>query len=172
MPSPIPAARSGEACSSIGSTASRHLRRRCQEEYCMPADASRNHRTGRLQWLFRALQARQYRLYVAGQSVSLMGTWMQRLALSWWVYRSTHSALVLGIVVGAGQLPAVLLAPLAGALVDRWDRQRLLVVTQPLAILQAIGVSWLVPAEVATPWHMLLGSVLLGMGNAVRLPTR
>jgi MFS family permease len=97
---------------------------------------------------------------------------MQRLALSWWVYRSTHSPLVLGIVVGAGQLPAVLLAPLAGALVDRWDRQRLLVVTQLLAMLQAIGLGWLVLAEVATPWHMLLGSVLLGMVNAVDIPTR
>ena len=82
-----------------------------------------------------------------------MGTWIQRLALGWWVYRSTHSALALGIVVGAGQLPAVLLAPLAGALVDRWDRQRLLVVTQLLAMLQALGLAWLVLAEVATLWH-------------------
>jgi MFS family permease len=97
---------------------------------------------------------------------------MQRLALSWWVYRNTHSALVLGIVVGAGQLPAVLLAPLAGALVDRSDRQRLLVVAQLLAMLQAIGLGWLVLAEVATPWQMLLGSVLQGMVNAVDIPTR
>jgi len=136
------------------------------------ADESRPHSAGRLRRLLRALQARNYRLYIAGQSLSLIGTWMQRLALSWWVYRSTHSALVLGIVVGAGQLPAVLLAPLAGALVDRWDRQRLLVVTQLLAMLQAIGLGWLVLAEVATPWHMLLGSVLLGMVNAVDIPTR
>ena len=138
----------------------------------MSADESRTHGAVRLRRLLRALQGRNYCLYVAGQSLSLIGTWMQRLALSWWVYRSTHSALMLGIVVGAGQLPAVLLAPLAGALVDRWDRQRLLVVTQLLAMLQAIGLGWLVLTEVATPWHMLLCSVLLGMVNAVDIPTR
>jgi MFS family permease len=125
-----------------------------------------------LQRLFRALRARNYRLYVAGQSLSLIGTWMQRLALSWWVYRSTHSALVLGIVGCVGQLPAVLLAPLAGALVDRWDRQRLLVATQLLAMLQAVWLAWLVLAEVATLWHMLLCSVLLGVINAVDIPAR
>lgn len=138
----------------------------------MSTDASRAHSTGRLRRLFRALQARNYRLYVTGQSLSLIGTWMQRLALGWWVYRNTHSALALGLVSGVGQLPAVLLAPLAGALVDRWERQRLLVVTQLLAMLQALGLAWLVLAEVATLWHMLLCSVLLGMINAVDMPAR
>lgn len=83
----------------------------------MPADAARDHRTGCVQRLLRALQTRNYRLYVAGQSCSFMGTWMQRLALGWWVYRSTHSALALGMVGCVGQLPAFLLAPLAGATV-------------------------------------------------------
>ena len=110
----------------------------------MPADESRTHDTARL----------------------------RRLFLSWWVYRSTHSALVLGIVGCVGQLPAVLLAPLAGALVDRWDRQRLLVATQLLAMLQAVWLAWLVLAEVATLWHMLLCSVLLGVINAVDIPAR
>jgi len=138
----------------------------------MPSDESPAHGAARLRRLFRALQARNYRLYVAGQSLSLMGTWMHRMALSWWVYQSTHSALVLGIVGCVGQLPAMLLAPLAGALVDRWDRQRLLVMTQLLAMLQAVGLAWLVLAEVATLWHMLLCSVLLGMINAVDIPAR
>jgi MFS family permease len=138
----------------------------------MPSDESPAHGATRLRRLFRALQARNYRLYVAGQSLSLMGTWMHRMALSWWVYQSTHSALVLGIVGCVGQLPAMLLAPLAGALVDRWDRQRLLVMTQLLAMLQAVGLAWLVLAEVATLWHMLLCSVLLGMINAVDIPAR
>jgi MFS family permease len=97
---------------------------------------------------------------------------MQRLALGWWVYQYTHSALVLGIVGGAGQLPAVLLAPLAGALVDRWDRQRLLIVTQLLAMLQALGFAWLVLAEVTTLWPLILCSVLLGLVNAVDIPAR
>jgi MFS family permease len=147
-----------------------------QEEHRVLADAladtSRARGTARLRRLLRALQVRNYRLYVAGQSVSLLGTWMQRLALSWWVYQRTHSALVLGLVGGVGQLPALLLAPLAGALVDRWDRQRLLVVTQLLAMLQAVGLAWLVLAESATLWHVLLCSVLLGMINAVDMPAR
>src|SRR5712692_9847419 len=143
-----------------------------QEEHRVSADASHVHGTARLWRLLRALRVRNYRLYVAGQSVSLMGTWMQRLALSWWVYQRTHSALALGLVGGVGQLPALLLAPLAGALVDRWDRQRLLVVTQLLAMLQALGLAWLVLAERATLWHMLLCSVLLGMINALDMPAR
>src|SRR5206468_999264 len=106
------------------------------------------------------------------QMLSLLGTWMQRLALGWWVYQHTHSALALGLVGGAGQLPAVLLAPLAGALVDRWDRQRLLVVTQLLAMLQAFGLTWLVLTEVTVLWPLLLCSVLLGMVNAVDMPAR
>ena len=138
----------------------------------MPADASPAHDAVRLRRFFRAFQARNYRLYVAGQSLSLLGTWMQRLALGWWVYQHTHSALVLGIVGGAGQLPAVLLAPLAGALVDRWDRQRLLIVTQLLAMLQALGFAWLVLAEVTTLGPLLLCSVLLGLVNAVDIPAR
>ena len=138
----------------------------------MSADASPAHDAVRLRRFFRAFQARNYRLYVAGQSLSLLGTWMQRLALGWWVYQYTHSTLVLGIVVGAGQLPAVLLAPLAGALVDRWDRQRLLIVTQLLAMLQALGFAWLVLAEVTTLWPLLLCSVLLGLVNAVDIPAR
>ena len=138
----------------------------------MLTDVSRAHGTARLRRLFRALRARNYRLYVAGQSLSLIGTWMQRLALSWWVYQSTRSALMLGIVSCIGQLPAVLLAPLAGALVDRWDRQRLLVVTQLLAMLQAAGLAWLVLTEGATLWHMLLCSALLGVINAVDIPAR
>jgi MFS family permease len=94
------------------------------------------------------------------------------MALGWWVYQHTHSALILGIVGGAGQLPAVLLAPLAGAVVDRWDRQRLLVVAQLLAMLQAFGLAWLVLAEITTLWPLLLCSVLLGMVNAVDIPAR
>jgi MFS family permease len=147
-----------------------------QEEHHVLADAwaetSRARGTARRWRLLRALRVRNYRLYVAGQSVSLLGTWMQRLALSWWVYQRTHSALALGLVGGVGQLPALFLAPLAGALVDRWDRQRLLVVTQLLAMLQALGLAWLVLAESATLWHVLLCSVLLGMINAVDMPAR
>src|SRR3954463_12631597 len=100
----------------------------------MAADESHRHGAARLRWVFRAFRSRNYRLYGAAQGISLIGTWMQRMALSWWVYRHTQSALLLGVVGCAGQIPALLLAPVAGALVDRWDRHRLLVVTQTLAM--------------------------------------
>jgi len=135
-------------------------------------DGSRAHSAAGVRRLFRALYARNYRLYFGGQSLSLIGIWMQRMALSWWVYRGTHSALVLGVVGFAGQIPALLLAPVAGVLVDRWDRHQLLVVTQTLAMLQALVLAWLVLAEVATLWHILLLSALLGIINAVDMPAR
>jgi MFS family permease len=97
---------------------------------------------------------------------------MQRVALTWWTYRVTHSALALGWLGFAGQLPALLLAPLAGAVVDRWDRQRLLLVTQTLAMLQAFVLAWLVLAGVATLGQVVVLSVILGVINAVDMPAR
>src|SRR6185312_7923110 len=80
--------------------------------------------------LLRALRHRNYRLFFSGQSVSLIGTWITRIATSWLVYRLTGSALLLGIVGFCGQIPTLLLAPFAGVLVDRWNRHRILVATQ------------------------------------------
>jgi MFS family permease len=97
---------------------------------------------------------------------------MQQVALSWLVYRVTHSMLMLGVVSGAGQLPVFLLAPFAGVVVDRWDRYRLLMVTQTLAMLQAVGLAWLVLAEAATLGRIILCSALLGVVNAVDIPAR
>jgi MFS family permease len=87
----------------------------------------------------RALAHRNYRLFFAGQGVSLIGTWMTRIATGWLVYRLSGSdaAFLLGVVGFAGQIPAFFLAPLAGVLVDRWDRLRLLLVTQVLALVQS-----------------------------------
>src|SRR4051812_17646891 len=83
----------------------------------------------------RAFQSRNFRLFFSGQSVSLVGTWITRIATSWLVYRLTGSALLLGVVGFCGQIPTLLLAPIAGVLVDRWDRHRILVVTQILSML-------------------------------------
>src|ERR671939_1277171 len=91
--------------------------------------------------LLRALRHRNYRLLFAGQSLSLVGTWITRIATSWLVYRLTGSALLLGLVGFAGQIPSFLLAPFAGVLVDRWNRHRLLVITQVLAMLQSAGLA-------------------------------
>src|SRR5512135_1593453 len=98
----------------------------------------------RLRVLLRALRSRNYRLFFAGQSVSLVGTWMQQVAMSWLVYRLSGSAFLLGVVGFASQIPTFLLAPVAGVLADRWDRRRLLIGTQALAMLQAAVLAWLV----------------------------
>src|SRR5436309_11874652 len=94
-------------------------------------------------WRFalRALRSRNYRLFFGGQSISLIGTWMTRLATSWLVYRLTGSALLLGLIGFAGQIPSFLLGPFAGAWVDRMDRQHTLVVTQILSMLQSLALA-------------------------------
>ena len=122
--------------------------------------------------MVRALRHRNYRLFFAGQSISLIGTWMTRIATSWLVYRLTRSALLLGLVGFAGQIPSFLLAPLAGVLVDRWNRHRLLVVTQILAMLQSAALAWLTLAGVINIWHVLLLSLFQGAINAFDMPAR
>src|SRR6266542_3386739 len=93
--------------------------------------------------LTRALRHRNYRLFFGGQSVSLVGTWITRIATSWLVYRLTGSALLLGVVGFCGQIPTLLLAPYAGVIVDRSDRRRILVVTQVLSLLQSVALATL-----------------------------
>ncbi|MFW5950723.1 MAG: MFS transporter, partial [Gemmatimonadota bacterium] len=92
----------------------------------------------------RSLRARNFRLYFTGQGLSLVGTWMQRIAMAWLVYRLTGSALVLGLVGFAGRIPTLLLAPFAGVAADRWDRRRILYVTQTLSMVQALVLATLV----------------------------
>src|SRR4051794_36620919 len=128
--------------------------------------------TGGLGFMLRALEHRNYRLFFSGQSVSLIGTWMTRIATSWLVYRLTRSALLLGLVGFAGQIPSFLLAPFAGVLVDRWNRHRLLVITQVLAMLQSAGLAVLTLAGVINIWHVLALSLFQGMINAFDMPGR
>ncbi|HEY5522440.1 MAG TPA: MFS transporter [Desulfuromonadaceae bacterium] len=122
--------------------------------------------------LLRALRSRNYRLFVAGQSVSLIGTWMQQIAMSWLVYRLTGSAFLLGVVGFTSQIPTFLLAPLAGVLADRWDRRRLLLMTQTLAMLQAALLAAAVLSGIVQVWHILVLSLLLGVVNAFDIPIR
>ncbi|MFO0964879.1 MAG: MFS transporter [Gemmataceae bacterium] len=129
----------------------------------------------------RALKHRNFRLFFAGQSISLIGTWMQTVAMSWVVYLLTRSADVgardvsaywLGVVGFAGQIPAFFLAPVAGVLVDHWNRHRLIVLTQILALVQALALAWLtLSGEVDIPWILSL-SVVLGLINAFDMPAR
>src|SRR5271165_2688275 len=92
---------------------------------------------------WRALRHRNFRLFFSGQSISLIGTWMTRIATSWLVYRLTGSALMLGLVGFMGQIPTFVIAPLAGVLVDRLDRRHVLLWTQALAALQSLLLAWL-----------------------------
>src|SRR5262252_10777121 len=89
----------------------------------------------------RALRSRNYRLFFTGQTVSLIGTWMTRIATSWLVYRLTDSALLLGVTGFAGQIPAFFFAPIAGVWLDRWDKHRALVITQVLAMVQSLALA-------------------------------
>ncbi|MDD2580777.1 MAG: MFS transporter [Desulfuromonadaceae bacterium] len=122
--------------------------------------------------LLRALRSRNYRLFVAGQSVSLVGTWMQQVAMSWLVYRLTGSAFLLGVVGFTSQIPTFLLAPVAGVLADRWNRRRLLMVTQALAMFQAAFLAVAVLSGVVQVWHIVVLSLLLGVVNAFDIPIR
>jgi MFS family permease len=122
--------------------------------------------------MVRALRHRNYRLFFCGQTVSLIGTWMTRIATSWLVYRLTRSALLLGLVGFAGQIPSFLLAPLAGVLVDRWNRHRLLVATQVLAMIQSAALAGLALAGVINIWHVLALSLFQGLINAFDMPAR
>src|SRR5947209_17738261 len=105
--------------------------------------------------LLRALGHRNFRLYFVGQGVSLTGTWMQSLAMSWLVYRLTDSAFLLGLVNFAGQIPSFFLAPVAGVLTDRWNRHRTLVATQTLAMLQAFVLAGLTLTGHAEIWVII-----------------
>jgi MFS family permease len=120
----------------------------------------------------RALSHRNYRLFFAGQSVSLIGTWITRIATSWLVYRLTGSELLLGVVAFAGQIPLLILAPFAGVLVDRWNRHRILVVTQVLSALQSLALAVLALSGRITVTEIIVLQVVQGIINAFDTPAR
>ena len=126
----------------------------------------------KLRNLGRALRHRNYRLFFVGQSISLIGTWMTRVATAWLIYRLTGSAWLLGVLGFAGQAPTFVLAPVAGVLVDRWDRHRVLVVTQVLAMIQSALLAALALTGVITVAHVVILSVFQGFINAFDMPTR
>ena len=122
--------------------------------------------------VFRALRNRNYRLFFSGQTVSLVGTWITRVATSWLVYRLTGSVLLLGVVGFFGQIPTLILAPFSGVLVDRWNRHRILVVTQVLSMLQSFALAGLSLAGIITVTDVLLLQAAQGIINAFDTPAR
>jgi MFS family permease len=122
--------------------------------------------------MLRALSYRNYRLFFGGQVVSLVGTWITTTATNWLVYRLTGSALLLGVVGFAGQMPAFLLAPIAGIFVDRWNRHRLLVVTQTISMLQSFAFAALTLSGRINIRSIIALSLVQGTVNAFDMPGR
>jgi MFS family permease len=119
-----------------------------------------------------ALRHRNYRLFFTGQGLSLVGTWMQRIAVMWLVYRLTGSAFLLGFVGFAGQIPTFIFASFVGVFIDRSDRYRILLVTQVLAAVQSALLAFLTLSEHIVIWQIFLLSLSLGIINAFDMPAR
>ncbi len=120
----------------------------------------------------RALRHRNYQLYYVGMLVSFVGTWMQTVAQSWLVYRLTNSELLLGLVGFAGQIPIFLFTPIGGVLADRYSRQRIISVTQTLAMLQAFALAILTLTHQINVELVMVLALTLGCINAFDLPAR
>ena len=125
-----------------------------------------------LKYSFRALHHRNYQLFFFGQGVSLIGTWMQRIAMSWLIYQLTGSAFLLGVVTFLNQIPTFLLAPIAGVYADRWDRKKTLIITQALSMIQALALAILVLGGWIQVWHVVVLGSFLGIINAFDIPIR
>jgi len=122
--------------------------------------------------MLRALRSRNYKLFIAGQGVSLIGTWIQQIALSWLVYTLTHSAFLLGVVGFSSQIGMFVLSPVGGVVADRVNRYRLIVATQSLAMAQALAIGVLVLAHAVAVWQIVALSLFLGVVNAFDMPAR
>jgi MFS family permease len=107
-----------------------------------------------------------------GQSLSLIGTWMQRLAIGWLAYKLKNSALILGLVAFSGQIPALFLMPLCGVAADSYNKHRILIITQVLAMAQALVLAVLVMNGNITIWYLIALNICLGIINSLDMPTR
>jgi len=121
---------------------------------------------------FNAFRSRNYRLYFAGQGVSLIGTWMQKTAVSWVVYDLTHSKFMLGVTLFATMFPSFLLSFLGGVVSDRYDRFKVLLITQFLSMLQAIALTAVIFFRHYAVWEIIALGSILGIINAFDVPAR
>ncbi|MGL4622807.1 MFS transporter [Chroococcidiopsis sp.] len=120
----------------------------------------------------RAFKSRNYRLFFIGQGLSLIGTWMTQIATIWLVYQLTNSALLLGVIGFVSQAPSLILAPFTGFLADRWNRHRLLIVTQALAMLRSLVLAILTLTGQVNIWHLLILSIIQSLINSFDMPIR
>jgi MFS family permease len=121
---------------------------------------------------FRALAGRDFRYYFFGQIVSLIGTWVQQVALSWIAYRITGSALILGLVAFSGQIPMLVATPLGGYLADRYNKRNILLCTQVAEMLVAIALTVIAWQQNFSPWILVIASAILGLSGAMEMPSR
>ncbi|MEP7310937.1 MAG: MFS transporter [Acidobacteriota bacterium] len=121
---------------------------------------------------FRAFRHRNYQLFFSGQLISVTGTWMQSVAESWLVYRLTGSAALLGVTAFCSQIPVFVLAPIAGAVADRNNRHRIMVITQSVSMVLPLVLSVLTFTSLVRPWHVFILAGCLGVVNAFDIPAR
>jgi MFS family permease len=126
----------------------------------------------RLSEAFRALRYPNFRLFFAGQLISLIGTWMQTVAQSWLVYRLTGSSALLGLVSFSGQIPVFLFSPLGGVIADRYNRHRIIIATQTSSMILALILATLTLSGHIRIWHIFILAALLGIVNAADIPAR
>src|SRR5579863_126360 len=137
-----------------------------------PAGTGMPARPGKIPVTLRALRHRNFQLFFGGQIISLIGTWMQSVALSWLVYRMTHSSLMLGVVGFASQIPIFLLSPVAGTIADRYNRHRVVIATQTIMMVLASILAALTLGNWLTVWEIIVLASLLGVVNAFDIPAR
>jgi MFS family permease len=121
---------------------------------------------------FSAFKSRNYRLYFIGQSISLIGTWMQKTAVSWVIYSLTHSKLMLGVTLFATMFPSFLFSFIGGVVSDRYNRYKVLLLTQVISMIQAVLLTVLIFFKHYSVWEIIVLSVLLGIVNAFDVPAR
>jgi len=138
----------------------------------MASDINNKGSLNGIKTIFRSFQYKNYRLFFGGQSISLIGTWIQRIATPWLVYHLTNSVFLLGLVGFAGQLPTFLIAPFAGVISDRRNRYHIIIATQIAAMIQALLLAVLYFAGTIQVWHIVILSIFLGIINAFDVPAR
>ena len=138
-----------------------------KQEFVSPAS-----RGSRLALAVRALRHRNFQLFFAGQLISLIGTWMQTVAQSWLVYRMTGSALLLGMVGFASQIPVFIMAPVGGIVADRRNRQRIVIATQTASMILAAFLALLTLSGRVQVWQIMVLAAGLGVVNAFDIPAR
>ncbi|MCI1273820.1 MAG: MFS transporter [Clostridiaceae bacterium] len=121
---------------------------------------------------FRALKYKNYRLFFFGQCISLIGTWIQQVAMSWLIYKLTNSAFLMGLVCFVSTLPALILSPFAGVFIDRMEKKKALVFVQFSFLIEAFILAVLTLTNLLNIWNVLIISLFMGVSNAIDMPLR